>query len=314
MLNSAWRVAICVLTGIGLSVAALPAANADGGGDVDIHPCASDDICVGVHDPGTPGSTSTPGGGGGGGGDQSCSWNGIPYACWDDDLGWFSSSDGCYYQTAFPQPDATDPAWNGHSSADGAVYDVNCRGADGQLSTKPQTFLAQAPGAAPAETPGSLARSIFADMVPDTPHLHAAPQGNAVVGSAVWLWYDRSTKASGPWPNTVKGQRFTVTVTFTLDHVTWNAGDGSPAFACKDPGTPYDKDAPAGAQSTCSHTFAKSSAGKPDKAFTVTASPTWRVTAHRTDLPGVQIFNFLYTPATISGTMQLPVAEVQALN
>ena len=66
--------------------------------------------------------------------------------------------------------------------------------------------------------------------------------------------------------------------------MTWNTGDGS-VVTCSGPGTAYNPDLSADAQSTnCSHVYTVTSADQPtpagnpnDAAFTVTATITWTV-------------------------------------
>ena len=104
MLKTVFRTLL--LSALLLASTAPASAEEPGGG---VNPCAVRDICIVVTE---PGGTAEPGSGGGGtsggsdGGVQMCSWNGQQWPCWDDDLGWFSTSDGCYYHRSEPQPPA----------------------------------------------------------------------------------------------------------------------------------------------------------------------------------------------------------------
>ncbi|WP_371501025.1 hypothetical protein OG871_29750 [Kitasatospora sp. NBC_00374] len=313
MLKSFWRPVVCLVAAVGLLTAGLTPAMADDPSG-EVNPCTVRDICVVVTEPGsTPGPGPTGGGsGGGGGGVQTCSWNGQQWPCWDDDLGWFSSSDGCYYRRSQPQPPAGDPSWAGHDPADGAVYEVNCRGVGGQLSTKPLTFFPQAPGGAPPETPAQLGARAFAKIHFDAPELHAAPAGTAVVGLPVWLWYTPTATTRGPQSATAKGPTLTATATATLKEVRWDTDDGAATTVCKDPGTPYQAGGDPNLQPSCGHVYTTGSARKSDHSYALTATLVWRVEITRSDTGG-RINAFDYERPT-DVPLPLRVGEVQVLN
>ncbi|RKE22579.1 hypothetical protein [Streptomyces sp. TLI_171] len=303
MLNSAWRAAICVLTGIGLALTAAP-ASADG---PIITPCAELSICTGAH---VPGSTATPGTGGtgGGGGASTCSWNGETVPCWRDDLGWFS--EGCYYRVADPQPLPGEPVWDGHTSADGTVYDRACLGNEGQGPV----FLTTPPPAPPRRSPRAIATDLLLRIDTGKPVLHAAPQGDAVVGSPVWLWFDRNSDVTGPLSEKVTEQGVTVITTITLKSVTWQVDDaptGSQerSFSCDGPGAPFQ----AGGTPTCSHVFTRSSAQRPDHAYSMSVRLNWQVTARLDNGTAIDMTGIDWTtsPGTV---LRVPVNEVQVLN
>ncbi|MEV8094630.1 hypothetical protein [Kitasatospora sp. NPDC085879] len=300
-----------LLSALLLAPAAPASAGEPGGG---VNPCAVRDICVVVTE---PGSTADPGNGGGGssggsdGGVQMCSWNGQQWPCWDDDLGWFSTADGCYYHRSEPQPPASDPAWDGHGPSDGAVYEVNCRGVGGQLTPKPPMFFAQPPGGPPPpDRPYDLGMKALGMIHFDSPQLHAAPAATAVVGVPVWLWYTSTETTAGPQSATAKGRTMSVTATARLTKVHWDTGDGSPGAECTGPGTPYR--AGAGTTPPCGYTYRTSSAGQQDRTFYLTATLTWRVEAVRSDT-GARVFAVDYR-VTTDDPLPLKVAEVQALN
>ncbi|WP_052390182.1 hypothetical protein [Streptomyces sp. NRRL B-24484] len=297
-----------------LTLTAATPAVADQGPTGDAGLCRNRYICVVVTE---PGSTAEPGGGGGGssggsaGGVQMCSWNGLQWPCWDDDLGWFSTADGCYYHRSEPQPPASDPAWDGHAPSDGAVYEVNCRGVGGQLSPKPPMFFAQPPGGAPPpDRPYDLGMKALGMIHFDSPALHAAPAATAVVGVPVWLWYTPGPTTAGPQSATAKGRTMSVTATARLTKVHWDAGDGSAGADCTGPGTAYT--AGAGTEPPCGHTYRKASGGQQDQTFYLTATLTWRVEAVRSDT-GARVFAVDYR-VTTDQPLPLKVAEVQALN
>lgn len=309
MLNSAWRAAICVLTGIGMTVTAASTAHADGG--VDVRPCAERDICTGVHD---PGSTPTPGGGGtsgGGGGSDTCQWQGETVPCYLEGAGWFS--DGCYYRLADPQPLPGEEAWDGHDSSQGAVYDRICR-SNGTNEWAPSVFLAQPPAGPPPKSPVELAWDALKKITVGEPVLHAAPQSDAVVGSPVWLWFDAAKNVVAPDPSTVQGTGYTVTTRITLKKVVWSvddgpAGDRISTFECNDAGTPFGS----GGTPSCSHVFAKSSKDMADHAYTLKVRLYWDVTATTSTQVPINTTGFNWTTDGTQ-TLRVPVNEVQLLN
>jgi hypothetical protein len=296
---------IRVTVPLGILAASIsPAAASDPTGGV--NPCADLDICVVVTEPGgnpSPGSTS-PGSGGGNGGVEMCTWNGQQWPCWDNDLGWFNTSDGCYYHRSDPQPPADDPSWGGHKPADGAVYEVNCRGVGGQLTPKPPMFFAQPPGGAKPDQPVELGWQAYGRMHFNRPMLHASPPGTAVVGAPVWLY----TTVPGPAPGVARGQQLTLTATATFKNIVWETGDQE-SVTCTDPGTPYRQ----GATSTCTHTYRTSSAAEPDGKYYLAATVNWDITV--VDNTGRQWLHFV-KPVTSAVDQSLPLAvgEVQVLN
>ncbi|MER8182066.1 hypothetical protein [Kitasatospora sp. NPDC094015] len=309
-----------LLTAGALVLAGSTAAAADPSPSGGVTKCRNWYICVGVTEPGStpgPGQPSGPPAGGGGGGVQTCSWNGKEWPCWDDDLGWFSSSDGCYYQLSVPAPPADDPAWRGHSSADGALYEVNCRGADGQLSTKPLAFFAQPPGGPPPDRPAVLGRQALDAIKFSSPDLHAAPATTAVVGAPVWLWYTPTPTTSGTQRATARGITLSVTATATLKEVRWNTGDkgadGKAAVVtCKDAGTPYREGADPAA-TACSHVYLTGSAKLRNDSYYLQATLVWRVDVVRSDT-GAKVFNSFDYERTTDVPLALRVGEVQVLN
>ncbi|GJF27322.1 hypothetical protein KNE206_00220 [Kitasatospora sp. NE20-6] len=296
-----------------LAPASPAAANGPDGG---VNPCAVRDICIIVTE---PGGTADPGGGSGGtsggsdGGVQMCAWNGQQWPCWDDDLGWFSTANGCYYHRSDPQPPAGDPSWEGHDPADGAVYEVNCRQTGDTLTPLPPQFFAQPPGGPPPpDRPYDLGMKALGMIHFDAPELHAAPAGTAVVGVPVWLWYAKSKTSSGPQSATAQGRTMHVTATAVLRTVHWDTGDGSPGADCAGPGTPYVPGTGADVQPPCGHTYRSTSAGAQDQTLYLTARAVWRVVAVRSDT-GAQVFAVDYA-VTTDVPLPLKVAEVQALN
>ncbi|WP_156178468.1 hypothetical protein [Saccharothrix sp. ST-888] len=243
---------------------------------------------------------------------QMCSWNGQQWPCWDDDLGWFSSSDGCYYHRMNQQPPAGAKEWGGHDPSEGAVYEVNCRGIDGQLTPKDPMFFAQPPGGEPPpDRPYDLGLKALKTIRLAAPVLHAAPTGTAVVGVPVWLWYDRDAATTGPLSATATGRQISVTATVTLAGVHWDTGDGA-GVDCTSPGTPYHADAGGSPSPDCGHLYTTGSARQRDGRYYLTATLNWKVTAVVSGT-GEKVFAFDF-PVTSDQPLPLRVGEVQVLN
>ncbi|WP_073808839.1 hypothetical protein [Kitasatospora sp. CB01950] len=306
MLNSARRAALCVLTGIGLTVGAVPSASADVVG-----PCGDTTICAGhgwtatAQPPGSGGS-----GGGGDSGSNTCSWNGETVPCWRDDLGWFS--EGCYYRLASPQPLESEDVWDGRTSKDGAIYDRACLGNEAPGAV----FLASPPAGMRPRTPRQLAFDALGKIEIGLRELHVAPKTDAVVGSPVWLWFDPARDFTGPLSGTVHAPDYDVTTTVTLKQVIWHVDDGPAGqgrvtdVVCDDAGTPFT----AGGTPSCSHTFTASSAKMNDHAYTVTVSLLWRVTAHTSTNVDINMADFTWRTDLDKPVLRIPVNEVQVLN
>jgi hypothetical protein len=135
-----------------------------------------------------------------------------------------------------------------------------------------------APGPATPPAPATLAQRAVKQLTLPGFAIDASPSTAAdqLVGLPTWLWL-----AGADWQATtataaVPGESVTATATPTT--VTWDLGDGT-TLVCHGPGTPYTaSDRPDQASPTCGHTFASSSAGQPNDAFTVTATIAWSVT------------------------------------
>ncbi|MGW4380209.1 hypothetical protein [Kitasatospora sp. NPDC004531] len=305
MLNSAWRAALCVLTGIGLTVAAVPSASADVVG-----PCGDTTVCTGHQE---TGSAEIPGGGTGGGGDsgsEECRWNGQVVDCTIPGFDWFS--DGCYYRTADPQPLESEEVWEGKTSKDGAIYDRYCLGNEG-LGT---VFLAKPPGGPRPKSPRQYAFEALGKIEIGLRQLHVAPSTDAVVGSPVWLWFDPAKDFTGPLTGTVHAPAYDVITTVTLKQVVWHVDDGPAGsgrirdVVCADAGTPYT----AGGTPSCSHTFTASSAQMDGHAYTVRVSLLWRVTAHTSTNVDIDMADFTWRTDLKDPVLRIPVNEVQVLN
>ncbi len=197
--------------------------------------------------------------------------------CHDPNLGWFSEADACYYQRLRPQPEETDPLWEGHHP-DGAVYLAVCPGTPGTgggyvwRPDPPPGF-----GGA-AATPAQLANEAVRRMRLEGPGIGIVPEPGKVglVGLPVWMWTEVTARTWGPNTVTASIPGLSVTATANAEQVSWSMGDGR-TVVCRTPGTVYQDRFGDRSSPDCGHTYRRSSAREPGAAYTVTATTTWRV-------------------------------------
>lgn len=97
----------------------------------------------------------------------------------------------------------------------------------------------------------------------------------ALVSLATWLWVEPSAWAPQISEIEVCCPSVVVRVEATPERASFETGDGA-TVDCSGPGTPYDPSRPAAAQTTsCSHTYARSSADQPAQQYQVRAAVQW---------------------------------------
>jgi len=226
---------------LSLLVAPAPAALADPGGS-----CPPTEPDCHVWDdqkprprPGDPGG-GKPGDGGGGGKPAVCMRDGEPVKCYDELLGWFNNSDGCYYKLQEPQPeDVAEGKKRYLRSCNGQLDTV-------ELDTPPDGF-----GAPP--DPQELAWRAYAKITLAAPPISVAPRpaaGPGLVGLPVWLWADRDSR----WwqlsaSDTERG--LTVRITAEVTKIVWDLGNGDQVTCPPGGGTAYDPARDAGRTPEC---------------------------------------------------------------
>ncbi|OZV80245.1 hypothetical protein CA850_15850 [Micromonospora echinospora] len=234
---------VATLTGLALTITAPAPAVAAPGAEC---PVGQTDCSVWDDDPGTPGSPGDPGGGDDGGGDHGggpakCQWNGKPIACYDDYMGWFNNSDGCYYKLAQPQPPDV-PAGKQR-------YVRHCNGGD--LGSVDMIDLdAPPPGFGAPPDPEELAFRALASIRLLRPGISVAPrksQGPGLVGLPVWMWASPGPNYFGELFASASERGLTVTITAKVREVVWNMGNGE-TVTCTVPGTPYSPSGPRAGQ------------------------------------------------------------------
>ncbi|QTE28574.1 hypothetical protein [Pengzhenrongella sicca] len=209
-----------------------------------------------------------------------------------------------------PQPGPDDPAWNGHTPAEGgAVY-----GCYQPLPVDIDVYLWLA-APPPASGAGPSPRQV-ADLAVDSMDLHAismgivpepGPGSMGIVGMPVWMW------AANPGPSTVgpvtasaSAGGITVTATASIDAITWDMGDGN-TVVCASAGTPYEASYGRAQSPDCGHVYTTSSWGQPGDAFTVTATSDWVITWNGAGQTGTIRLTGL------TESVQIAVGEVQVL-
>ncbi|MCW3839447.1 hypothetical protein ONA70_04965 [Micromonospora yasonensis] len=219
-----------------LALAGSPVHAAGPGGDC---PPGQNDCNVWDDDPGVPGGPgggSTGGGGSGDGATPKCQWDGRVIPCYDNLLGWFNNSDGCYYKLEEPQPEAPDgKQW----------YLRTCNGGD--LGDQSEVLLdAPPPGYGAPPDPEELARRALASISLLPPRIAVAPRrskGPGLVGLPVWMWASSGPGYFGPLTASASDRGLTVEITAQVDRIVWTMGDGQ-KVTCTGPGTPYAADGP----------------------------------------------------------------------
>ncbi|MEV4117637.1 hypothetical protein [Micromonospora sp. NPDC049645] len=231
--------------------------------------------------PGDPGGGGDNGGGGdddgGGGGGGVCQWNGRTIPCYDEDLGWFNSGDGCYYKlTEGPTEPPEGQQW----------YLQTCNGGD--LGVQDTVLLADPPagfGAPP--NPEELARRALASISLLPAPLGVAPRkrvGPGLVGLPVWMWSEQNTNYFGPIHADETDRDVTVEITAAVDEIVWDMGNGD-TVTCDDAGTEYKPkgERAGGTSPDCGYDRGYQKAGT----YRVTATTYWTVTWHGGGQSGV---------------------------
>lgn len=163
----------------------------------------------------------------------------------------------------------------------------------------------------PLPTPAEVAAVGLAQLELRRPKVFMTPKEGklGLVGLPVWLWIDASDPqrwSPGGIHREVTVRTVTVTVWAYSPSVTWNMGDGT-TVECYTSGEPYDPSY-GEKESTCGHKYNKTSMGKPNDKFTVTATVNWKSyyvdATGRHDLP-----NLVGTTETTAR-----VGELQVIN
>lgn len=137
----------------------------------------------------------------------------------------------------------------------------------------------------------------------------APPRGrNGLVGLPEWFWVPRPE-----WSNvtvTVTAGPVWATAVAAPATLTYVPGGGLGSVSCPGPGTPFDRQVPAGQQHTrCDYTYRQPSASQPGHAYEVAVAVTWTISWTGSGGAGGVITNG-YVTAT---AFPLRVAQAEAL-
>ncbi|MFY1705407.1 hypothetical protein ACN28G_27430 [Micromonospora sp. WMMA1923] len=263
--------ALLLVGALGPLLTAVPAGaagRADPGANC---PPGQDDCNVWDDDPPTPGNPGNPGepgdGDDGGGGPAArCQWEGRVIPCYDEFLGYFDNSTGCYHKLLEPQPTIVEgKQW----------YLVTCNGGLG--SSREELFDAPPPGFGAPPDPEELARRALASITLKAPRISVAPRrgtGPGLVGLPVWMWASPGANYFGPLTASASDRGLTVTITARVDRIVWDMGNGD-RVTCTGPGTPYRVDGPYAGQPSpdCGYDDGYARAGS----YRISATTFWTV-------------------------------------
>lgn len=193
--------------------------------------------------------------------------------------GFWSNDYNCYIKALRPPPPADDPAWQGHSPGDGAVYSCYQPQTDIVVNIWSQDTPT---GANTGPTPGEVAEIAIESMQLSAIDIGFAPEPGpgsvGLVGMPVWMWAaSPDARTYGPATATATAGGITVTATGRVEQITWDMGDGT-EVVCDTAGTPYKPEYGRKNSPDCGHTYKLSSVRETDDAYTVTATSSWVIT------------------------------------
>ena len=198
----------------------------------------------------------------------------VAVPCSDPVLGLWLNALGIYCKVAAPQPDATDPVWQGNFGS-GAVYD--CYGITFPFLSQ-QLWLPGKP--ATTISPQEAAQAIVRRMDLRAATIGIVPQDKpgsiGAVGAPVFMWTTPGPTTFGPQVLTASQGGVSITATAKVDRIVWDMGDGS-SVTCRTPGTVYQDSFGFGDSPDCGHRYTRTSAGKPNNAYPIAATSYWVV-------------------------------------
>ena len=198
----------------------------------------------------------------------------VAVPCSDPVLGLWRNALGIYCKEAAPQPDATDPVWQGHFGT-GAVYD--CYGITFPFLSR-QLWLPGTP--ATTISPQEAAQAVVRRMDLRAADIGIVPQDKpgsiGAVGAPVFMWTTPGPTTFGPQVLTASQGGVSITAAAKVDRIVWDMGDGT-SVTCHTPGTVYQDSYGFGDSPDCGHRYTRTSAGKPNNAYPISATSYWVV-------------------------------------
>ena len=211
---------------------------------------------------------------GGGAAPKCMDFPNIVVLCSDPLLGFWLNSLKVYCKQASPQPDPTDPVWEGHFGT-GAVFD--CMAQSGNFRSG-QLWLPGTP--ATTISPQEAAQAVVRRMDLRAADIGIVPQDRpgsiGAVGAPVFMWTTPGPKTFGPQVLTASQGGVSITAAAKVDRIVWDMGDGT-SVTCRTPGTVYQDSYGFGDSPDCGHRYTRTSAGKPNNAYPISATSYWVV-------------------------------------
>ena len=228
--------------------------------------------------PSVPGVAPVSGGGGtDGGGRPKCAEFGVPVPCSDPVRGSYSNDLQCYLRPMSPPPPPDSPLWEGNYPA-GTVYNCSAAGSfPGTVSGGPVWLPGPPDGGL---TPEAAALAVVRRMDLRAAEIGIVPEDKpgsiGAVGAPVYMWTAPGPATFGPRVLTGSASGVTITATAKVDRIVWDMGDGS-SVTCRTPGTVYQDRFGFAMSPDCGHRYTRTSAGKPNNAYPVSATSYWVV-------------------------------------
>ncbi len=218
------------------------------------------------------------------GSSTTCSYRTTTIACNDPALGWWNSTDSCYWNLISPQPPAGSPLWLGNLPADGSLYNRTCE-TDGGLGIGVlgnSVAFSSDPPPGYKGIAGTVAQLLALQAIVSLgilgPIVGTAPAagGHGLVGLPVWMWQTPTLLTWGPIGLGLGLGPLGVGVNALGAKVDWYMGDGSDVVCGI--GTAYAKADGRTTSPTCGYVYPAPSSTQPGGVYTVTAAATWNVT------------------------------------
>ncbi|UNZ21396.1 ATP/GTP-binding protein [Streptomyces sp. 891-h] len=173
------------------------------------------------------------------------------------------------------QPPADSGLWEGKDPKKGKFYWRVCdKVSDAEKYAG--MFFAEHPPKVTAD-PAQVAQSAIDEMTLLGPKIISPKAGGTyTVGVPLWLRAGSGPTRWGPNSASATAGGVTVTATAKVSKVVWRMGDGR-SVTCTSRGAVYKRSMGLKESPDCGHTYRVSSANKPRKRFTVTATSTWSI-------------------------------------
>ena len=263
----------------------------------------------------TPGSPQPPSGthrgGGGSAGPTTCTATDFTKNPPQQVTGPISSKPafGTGGEWQYPEGPAVDPPGPNGETSGGRWYIVYCGGVSLDMEWVPDGSSPTGTGGA---SPAAVADAALAHLPLHAPTININPdpsKTDALVGLPTWFWVNDNDV--GTFPAGASQGSVSVAGSVTADHIVVDPGDNTGTFTCPGTGTEWQQGA---TQTNCSHTYARSSAGKgTNNDYIVTVTVVWAGNYTAT-VNGVTVPGGGLGPVQEQSQRPIRVAEQQAIN